>query len=96
MPTYEYRCQKCDHTFDSFQSMTEKPLKKCPNCGGAVKRLISSGVGLIFKGSGFYITDYKKKESHSGENVAQGKQSSPAKPKKASDTASSKTEDTKK
>jgi putative FmdB family regulatory protein len=96
MPTYEYRCKKCDHTFEAFQSMTEKPLKKCPNCGGVVKRLISSGSGLIFKGSGFYINDYKKKESHSSGSTSHGKPSSPAKPIKADDTASSKKEDIKK
>jgi putative FmdB family regulatory protein len=96
MPTYEYQCQKCDYTFEAFQSITEKPLKRCPNCGGAVKRLISSGAGLIFKGSGFYITDYKRKESKSSEGTGHGKPSSSTKPKKANDSASSKTEDTKK
>ena len=61
MPTYEYKCQECGHFFEAFQAITEDPLKKCPVCGGMVKRLISSGSGLIFKGSGFYVTDYKKK-----------------------------------
>ena len=65
MPTYDYQCKKCGHAFEVFQSMTEKPLKICPECKGPVKRLIGSGAGLIFKGSGFYITDYKKKESPS-------------------------------
>ncbi len=63
MPTYEYQCQKCGHVFEAFQSITDEPLKECPVCKGPVKRLISSGAGLIFKGSGFYETDYKKKES---------------------------------
>jgi len=63
MPTYEYKCQECGHLFEAFQLISEKPLKRCPVCKGPVKRLISSGVGLIFKGSGFYITDYKNKES---------------------------------
>lgn len=63
MPTYEYECLDCGHRFDVFQSMLEEPFKVCPVCRGKVKRLISSGAGLIFKGSGFYITDYKKKES---------------------------------
>lgn len=63
MPTYEYRCQECGHQFEKFQSIMENPLRKCPLCRGKVKRLISSGAGLIFKGSGFYITDYKKKET---------------------------------
>lgn len=60
MPTYDYECQKCKHKFEFFQSMTAKPLDKCPKCGGKVKRLIGSGAGFIFKGSGFYATDYKK------------------------------------
>ena len=60
MPTYEYKCKKCGHTFDKFQSIMAGPIKKCPECGkNAVERLISAGGGLIFKGSGFYITDYR-------------------------------------
>jgi putative FmdB family regulatory protein len=62
MPTYEYQCRKCGHLFEAFQSISEEPIKQCPVCPGPVRRLISSGAGLIFKGSGFYITDYKKKE----------------------------------
>jgi putative FmdB family regulatory protein len=61
MPTYGYRCKQCGHEFDVFQSMKDKPDAKCPKCGSAAKRLISGGAGLIFKGSGFYITDYKNK-----------------------------------
>ncbi len=60
MPTYEYECQKCRHKFEVFQSMTAKPLDKCPKCDGKIKRLIGSGGGIIFKGSGFYATDYRK------------------------------------
>jgi putative FmdB family regulatory protein len=60
MPTYEYACQKCGYQFEEFQAITADPLTECPKCGGEVKRLISAGAGLIFKGSGFYITDYKK------------------------------------
>ncbi len=60
MPTYAYACQKCDHEFDAFQSITAKPLRKCPACGKAsLKRLIGTGAGIIFKGSGFYATDYR-------------------------------------
>ena len=61
MPTYEYACSKCDQTFEVFQSMKDKPLTKCPDkgCKGRVKRLLGTGAGLIFKGSGFYITDYR-------------------------------------
>lgn len=59
MPTYEYECTKCGHLFEQFQSIKAEPLKKCPTCKGRVKRLLSSGSGLLFKGSGFYITDYR-------------------------------------
>ena len=59
MPTYEYRCFKCKKTFDQLQKMSDAPLKKCVHCGGKVERLIGAGAGLIFKGSGFYQTDYK-------------------------------------
>lgn len=61
MPTYEYECTKCGHKFEAFQSMTDKHLEKCPKCKKKLKRLISSGSGIIFKGAGFYATDYRKK-----------------------------------
>jgi putative FmdB family regulatory protein len=61
MPTYDYKCLDCGHRFEAFQSMTDEPLTACDECGGQVKRLIGSGAGIIFKGSGFYETDYKKK-----------------------------------
>lgn len=61
MPTYEYECSACGHRFEKSQSMMDKPIKKCPACHKAkAKRLISSGSGIIFKGSGFYATDYRK------------------------------------
>ncbi len=65
MPTYDYVCQKCGYEFEQFQSMTEEPIKDCPECKsrGAVKRMIGMGAGIIFKGSGFYETDYKRKSS---------------------------------
>jgi putative FmdB family regulatory protein len=59
MPTYEYKCSKCEEIFEFFQKMTDEPMKKCPVCSGKLSRLISGGVGVIFKGSGFYTTDYK-------------------------------------
>ncbi|MBL7085344.1 MAG: zinc ribbon domain-containing protein [Candidatus Omnitrophica bacterium] len=62
MPTYEYQCKKCAHKFEASQKITEEPLKECPVCGAPVQRLISAGVGFIFKGSGFYATDYRSKE----------------------------------
>ena len=61
MPTYEYVCSKCKHKFELFQSMQDKLIKKCPKCNGKVERLLGSGSGIIFKGSGFYETDYKRK-----------------------------------
>ena len=65
MPTYDYKCKNCGHTFEVFQSMTAEPVKTCPKCKGEVKRLIGAGSGPIFKGSGFYQTDYKNKPSSS-------------------------------
>ncbi len=62
MPTYEYECRHCGHRFELFQKMTDKPLEACPKCNKRVKRLIGSGAGIIFKGSGFYATDYRKKD----------------------------------
>lgn len=61
MPTYQYRCTDCDYEFEEFQSMTEAAIEECPACKGKTQRLISGGAGLIFKGSGFYITDYRDK-----------------------------------
>jgi putative FmdB family regulatory protein len=67
MPTYEYRCKSCGHEFEEFQTMSSDPLIMCPKCAKpSLKRLMSSGVGLIFKGSGFYLTDYKKSNTSSG------------------------------
>ena len=63
MPTYEYRCKSCQHRFEVFQSMTAEPVSVCPKCGGDVERLIGTGAGTIFKGNGFYQTDYKKSSS---------------------------------
>ena len=63
MPTYDYKCLNCNYTFEYFQSMSSEPLVKCPECGGILKRVIGIGAGTIFKGSGFYQTDYKGKTS---------------------------------
>ena len=98
MPTYEYACPKCGHTFEQYQSMIDEPLKKCPACKKTgVKRLVGRGAGLIFKGSGFYITDYRNKDSaqrekrkagvaakHAGAKPAESKPAE-AKPAAASD-----------
>jgi len=63
MPTYDYKCKKCNNLFEVFQSMSSEPVKTCPKCGGEVKRLIGAGSTPIFKGTGFYQTDYKNKSS---------------------------------
>ena len=63
MPTYDYECNKCHNRFEIFQSMADDPLEHCPECGGPVKRLITGGSGIIFKGSGFYVNDSKKSKS---------------------------------
>ena len=68
MPTYEYECTKCEHVFERFQSMTDKPLKRCPKCRCKVRRLFGTGAGIIFKGSGFYQTDYRSKSYRDGES----------------------------
>ena len=60
MPTYDYECENCGHQFELFQSITARPTKKCPDCGKMkLHRLIGAGAGIIFKGSGFYQTDYR-------------------------------------
>ena len=68
MPTYEYQCQKCGHRFSEFQRIVDPPIKDCPECKkkSCVEQIISGGSGLIFKGSGFYETDYKRKSSGEG------------------------------
>jgi putative FmdB family regulatory protein len=78
MPTYEYKCDACGHTFEKFQSITSEPTRKCPQCGKSkAKRLLGTGAGLIFKGSGFYITDYR---SESYKDKAKSESSAPAAP----------------
>lgn len=68
MPTYGYSCENCGHKLEKFQSITAKPLRKCPVCTKrTLKRLISSGAGIIFKGSGFYQTDYRSESYKSAE-----------------------------
>jgi len=61
MPTYDYKCSNCNHTFEYFQPMSSLPLTECPECKGTLKRIIGTGSSPIFKGSGFYQTDYKAK-----------------------------------
>lgn len=80
MPTYEYECQKCGHEFELLQSMKDAPRKTCPKCRGRVKRLLGTGAGLLFKGAGFYATDYRKssyKEAAKKETTASSSTTSP-------------------
>ncbi|GAB4137717.1 MAG: zinc ribbon domain-containing protein [Ignavibacteriales bacterium] len=65
MPSYDYKCLKCGDSFEHFQKMTDEPLHVCIKCGGELKRLIGSGLTPIFKGSGFYQTDYKSNNKSS-------------------------------
>ena len=92
MPTYEYKCLECGNLFEEFQKMTDEPLKICPKCGGHVKRLISAGVGPIFKGSGFYQTDYKNKSVNpkpmKSENKSSESKPAAGKPESKSDLKS--------
>jgi len=77
MPTYEYKCENCGYQFDTIQSMKDAPLKECPECHeNTLKKLISGGAGLIFKGSGFYLTDYKNKSENTTSSVSSSKGSS--------------------
>lgn len=106
MPTYEYKCEACGHKFERFQSITAEPIKQCPECKkNKAKRLIGTGAGLIFKGSGFYITDYRsegykekaKAEAGGGEKKESGKSSegatsTEAKPAPKSDAPAAKAE----
>ena len=87
MPTYEYRCTSCNADFEKFQRMSDEPVAECPECGAKAERRLSAGAGLLFKGSGFYITDYrndsyrKAAKSDSGESTAksgESKSSAPA------------------
>jgi putative FmdB family regulatory protein len=75
MPTYEYECKHCGHTFDSFHKITADPLTDCPKCGKELRRLFGGGLGIIFKGSGFYTTDYKRSSAVSNGNGSSRKSS---------------------
>ncbi len=78
MPTYEYECTNCNKIFDIFQKITDKPLDKCPKCHKKISRLIGGGSGVIFKGPGFYATDYAKSKTRGSSSKTQpGSCSSP-------------------
>jgi len=72
MPTYEYECDSCGISFERLQRISDDPIRKCPECGGKVRRLISSGGGLVFKGPGFYATDYGSSGSSASETGSKG------------------------
>jgi len=85
MPKYDYSCEKCG-VFEVVQRISESPLEECPHCGGAVNRLISSNVNVIFKGSGFYKTEYRSKD-YINKLKEEDKAKAPKKEKKVKDTA---------
>ncbi len=88
MPTYEYECKECGHHFEEFQSMSADPLTNCPECSGPVHRLLGVGAGVLFKGSGFYETDYR---SSGYRKDAAADKTPAAAPKKDQKSASKKT-----
>ncbi len=81
MPTYDYQCQSCGNRFEVFQSMNDAKLETCPDpaCAGPVKRLLGTGAGLIFKGSGFYQTDYRSSSYQAGAKADSAPSPTPAK-----------------
>ena len=89
MPTYDYLCDNCGYKFEKFQLMTAAPLTICPECGKHVRRLISAGNGFLFKGSGFYITDYRS-ESYKKGKAKETKIASPPNKSKSSDVTTAK------
>lgn len=91
MPTYEYRCGSCAHEFEEFQSMSAEPLRVCPQCeDAALERLIGAGAGLIFKGSGFYETDYRSEGYKKAAEKDKGKAGGDGGGEKASKTSEAK------
>jgi putative FmdB family regulatory protein len=92
MPLYEYQCKKCGHRFEKIQKFSDKPVKKCPECGGSVEQVISAPA-VQFKGSGWYVTDYAKK-SHAPASDGGSKESK--KEDKKAESPSKETKETKK
>jgi putative FmdB family regulatory protein len=85
MPTYDYRCAACEHEWEEFQPITSNPKRKCPDCGKLkAKRLIGTGAGVIFKGSGFYQTDYRSSSYKKGEQAAKSAQEAASKASESS------------
>ncbi len=92
MPTYEYQCDDCGRSVEIFQRISERPKRKCPSCGGRIRRVISGGAGLLFKGSGFYITDYRSesyKKAAQAESSAAASSAPPSTSKGAASTSAS-------
>jgi putative FmdB family regulatory protein len=91
MPTYEYECDACGHRFELFQSITDEPVKKCPDCGKSkARRLFGTGAAIMFKGSGFYQTDYRSESYKKGakaDNESSGSTTSGSKESKSSDSS---------
>ena len=107
MPTYEYICDNCQYEFEQFQSIKARPIRKCPECGKlSVQRLIGAGAGVIFKGSGFYQTDYRsegykkaaesEKKDSTAKDTKDKKTETKAKDSKATEKSKSATKDKKK
>lgn len=90
MPTYDYECKKCNHKFEVFQSIKDKALSECPECKGEVRRLIGGGLGVIFKGNGFYTTDNKKSSTPSSSSPAKDKTPKPVEAKESASPTESK------
>src|SRR5437867_8373926 len=90
MPTYEYQCRECSGRVEAFQKITDEPLSTCADCGGALRRVLFP-VGIVFKGSGFYVTDYKNKEngSNSGSSTSSHSDAKPAADKSAGEKSAS-------
>ncbi len=86
MPTYEYKCKSCGHSFEAIQSMKDDPLSSCPECGKAIRRMINGGMGIIFKGSGFYVND---NGGSKGRPVSDKSSASPSSPASTSSSTSS-------
>lgn len=90
MPTYRYQCDACGHEMELFQSMSDAPKRKCPACGKSkLQRLIGAGAGVIFKGSGFYETDYRSSSYTDGQKQDSGKADKPAAGPSGSDSGGS-------
>lgn len=93
MPTYEYRCPECGNEFDKFGKMSDPPVTECPSCHAQAQRKISAGAGLVFKGSGFYITDYKKSgQSGGGEGGSSSSGGGESKPESKGESSAPKPE----